>query len=128
MTTQVTSTTAADTKRRKALLEAKLKELLRVSREGIQIDYLPDPTDQVRSNIDREITIQRLNQQARLIHDVQSALDTIEQGAYGHCERCESPISRKRLDAVPWASLCVDCQSESEAGVRNRRSPFAHAA
>ena len=130
MATQVTTITAAETKRRKAALESKLRELLGLSREReeLRIEYLADPIDRVKSNTDREMAVQRLDHQTRLIHDVQSALAKIEERAYGLCERCEEPIPRKRLDAVPWARLCVPCQSEAEAAGHHGKATFQNAA
>lgn len=129
MTTQITTITTPEISRRRAALESKLKELLGASaeREELRIEHLADPIDQVRSSTDRELAVQRIDHQARLIHDIQSALAKIEQSAYGICERCEKPILRKRLDAVPWARLCVACQSEKEAA-RNGNATFQDAA
>lgn len=117
MATQVSILTAPEIRRRKAVLESKLKELLGVSRERdeLRIEYLADPIDQVKSNADREMARQRIDQQTRLIHEFQSALAKIKEGTYGFCEQCEEPIPRQRLDAVPWAHLCVTCQSKEEA-------------
>jgi len=42
----------------------------------------------------------------------------IQDGSYGFCERCEELIPAKRLDALPWARLCVTCQSGTEAEAR----------
>lgn len=42
------------------------------------------------------------------------ALARIELGTYGRCLECGEEISAKRLDAVPWASLCVSCQKQME--------------
>ena len=131
MATQVTTiTAAAEGQRRKAALESKLKESLGVSggREELRIECVADPLDQVRSNTDREVAIQRLDHQTRLIHDIQSALAKIGDGVYGLCEQCEEPIPRKRLDAVPWARLCVPCQSEAEAAGRASEPTFENAA
>ena len=99
MANQATTIRAAEAKRRKAALESKLKDLFGVSRErdGLQIEYLADPIDQVKLGTDREITVQCLDQEACLIHDIRSALVKIEKGAYGMCEHCEEPIPRKRL-------------------------------
>ena len=112
-----TTITAAEIIRRKTLLESKLKELRGFSREReeLRVEYLADPLDQVRSSTDREIAIQRVDQQTHLIQGVQEALTKIEEGTYGLCERCDSPIPRKRLDAIPWAGLCAPCQSERES-------------
>jgi RNA polymerase-binding protein DksA len=42
------------------------------------------------------------------LHDVDRALARIEDGTYGTCERCGAPIALERLEALPWASLCID--------------------
>jgi DnaK suppressor protein len=113
----ITSIKSADAGKRKAALTRKLQELssLGGQREEIQIQYAADPLDQVRSNLDREIVIRQLDQNARAIREVQNALARVEDGSYGLCEHCEEPISPKRLDAVPYARLCVACQSQAEA-------------
>jgi DnaK suppressor protein len=130
MTTQVTTITEAETRRRKAALEAKLKELVSAfpDREELQSEYLADPLDQIRSNIDRDMVIRRLDHQTQLIHDLRSALVRIEVGDYAVCEQCEEPIPRKRLDAVPWARRCVACQSQAEAGGQGGKMIFQDAA
>jgi DnaK suppressor protein len=113
----VTSIKSADAGKRKAALTRKLQELssLGGQREEIQIEYSADPLDQVRSNLDRDIAIRQLDQNARAIREVQNALARVEDGSYGVCEHCEEPISPKRLEAVPYARLCVACQSKAEA-------------
>jgi DnaK suppressor protein len=45
-----------------------------------------------------------------LMRQIQAALVRIEEQAYGTCQECQTPISSKRLEAVPWASYCVQCQ------------------
>lgn len=113
----VTSIKSADAGGRKATLRGRLKELfsLRGQRDELQIEYAADPLDQIRSGLDREIVVSQLDEQARSIHAIQLALTKIEEGTYGLCEQCDAPISAKRLDAVPWAALCVACQSKAEA-------------
>lgn len=49
------------------------------------------------------------------LRDVGRALAKIEAGTYGRCERCGSEIAPERLDALPWAMLCIRCKQE---GVR----------
>jgi DnaK suppressor protein len=115
--TQVDTITAGETKRRKAVLEAKLQELVGgpLGREELKIENLADPIDQIMSNTNRDMAVQWLNHQARLVYEIQSALAAIGEGSYGLCADCEEAIPRKRLDAVPWARLCVPCQSKVEA-------------
>ena len=109
--------------RRKRDLERRLRELAGPSHqlELLQVEAFADPVDQVVSNADREIVGQRLNSEAHWIRDISSALDKIQNGAYGECEGCEEPIGLKRLDAIPWARLCVTCQSavEGQGGIHH---------
>jgi RNA polymerase-binding protein DksA len=65
---------------------------------GREIDYtLGDNAEQVLSEID-------------------AALARIEDGTYGTCVNCGREIPRERLEANPWASLCIDCKRRSEGG------------
>jgi DnaK suppressor protein len=130
MSTQSMTTAPSESSRRKAALESKLLELLSTlgERDELQIEYLADRIDRISSGTDREIAVRRLDTLTRLIHDVQSALLRIEEGSYGFCEQCESQIQRKRLDAVPWARLCISCQSHAEVATRDGKLALRHAA
>ena len=46
---------------------------------------------------------------------VEEALDRLDSGGYGTCQRCERPIAAKRLRALPWARYCVECQESMAA-------------
>jgi DnaK suppressor protein len=48
------------------------------------------------------------------IQDIDEALRRIGEGSYGHCETCDKPISRERLEAIPYARLCLPCKKEEE--------------
>ena len=50
------------------------------------------------------------------LREVESALDRLNSGEYGACANCGTSISSKRLQAVPWATHCVDCQDKAFAG------------
>ncbi len=47
-----------------------------------------------------------------LLVEVQQALARIENGTYGICSNCGQPIPEKRLEAIPWANLCITCESK----------------
>jgi len=130
MTTKVTTITTPDLKRNKAALESKLGELLGAApqRDELLIEYQADPLDQVRSTTDRDMAVQRLNRHASLINEVRAALTRLEDGTYATCEECEEDIPRRRLEAVPWARLCVPCQSKLESSMREEGSLFEDAA
>src|SRR5512135_1342019 len=53
-----------------------------------------------------------LDNENALLAEVQQALARIENGTYGMCTNCGQPIPEKRLEALPWASLCVTCEQE----------------
>jgi DnaK suppressor protein len=116
MAMQITTIAALETHRYRAILESKLEELLGfpLERDELQIEQMADPLDQVKSSVDRDLAVQQIDQQARLIRDIRSALTKIEEDSYGQCEHCEHAIPGKRLDVIPWARLCVSCQSEAE--------------
>ncbi len=48
------------------------------------------------------------------LREVDRALNKMELGTYGVCERCGNPISIERLEALPWAILCIDCKRAGE--------------
>lgn len=49
-----------------------------------------------------------------LLGEVDAALARIDNGTFGTCENCESSISKERLEAVPFAALCIECASATE--------------
>ena len=49
------------------------------------------------------------------LRDVRHALDSVEAGTYGACERCGEQIGFERLEALPWATLCIDCKRRGTA-------------
>jgi DnaK suppressor protein len=44
------------------------------------------------------------------LREVERALAKLDDGTYGRCERCGRPVGEERLDAIPWALLCIDCK------------------
>lgn len=61
--------------------------------------------------VDRERDL-ALSAQARAeVVEIDVALDKIDEGSYGTCDRCGKPIPKARLEVIPWAALCVNCKS-----------------
>lgn len=50
------------------------------------------------------------------LRDVERALAKMDAGTYGSCERCGRPIAAERLEALPWALLCIECKQKGVAG------------
>ena len=95
--------------------QAELAQVLR-NREGIAIEKSPDALDEVQHAAERELAIRNLDRESNLMRHVRGALRRMEEGHYGTCIHCDVEISPKRLAAVPWTSLCIQCQ---EAADRN---------
>jgi DnaK suppressor protein len=56
----------------------------------------------------RDLALRERNQQH--LAQVEAALGRLDDGTFGSCTRCGRPIAPERLDALPWAALCIDCQ------------------
>jgi DnaK suppressor protein len=69
-----------------------------------------DPVDQANANNEAELQIHLHETDLRLLRAIEDALARIRHGTFGTCEACQNPISRARLEAVPWARLCRDCK------------------
>jgi DnaK suppressor protein len=56
-----------------------------------------------------------------LLREVNAAIQRLDAGTYGTCDRCGRAISRRRLEVLPYASLCIECQEAAERGGPGRR-------
>ncbi len=101
-----------DTNQYRALLTAKLHEILGSSRhrEDIWIVESNDLVETVQLASDRELAIRTLERESKSLTQVDAALKRIDHDEFGICLECEEPISTKRLAAVPWAAYCLQCQ------------------
>jgi DnaK suppressor protein len=73
-----------------------------------------DIADRASSETDRAIELRARDRQRKLISKIDSALSRIDDGAYGYCEETGDPISLKRLDARPIATLSIEAQERHE--------------
>lgn len=61
-----------------------------------------------------ELHTQLAAMESREIREIDAAIDKIRDGSYGQCERCQKPIPIARLQAMPFAASCIDCQRKRE--------------
>jgi len=102
------------------------EDLLRESSEtleSLQQENLaqPDLTDRASMETDRAIELRTRDRERKLISKIDDALQRIEDGEYGYCEETGEPISLKRLDARPIATLSLEAQERHERQERTRR-------
>ena len=101
-------------------------ELLRESSdtlESMQEENLaqPDLTDRASMETDRSIELRTRDRERKLIAKIDEALQRILDGSYGYCEETGEPISLRRLEARPIATLSLEAQERHERDERTRR-------
>ena len=104
---------------RKALLDKRRQLEDEVGRsalygKGQEDDSIKDLGDQATTAYTREFLFELGNGDRRLLKEVVTALRKLDEGGFGECERCGAPISEKRLEALPFARHCIDCQRVTE--------------
>jgi DnaK suppressor protein len=70
---------------------------------------------------DQFISLHRNNLAYTKLREVEAAMNRVRSGGYGTCEGCETRISERRLNAVPWARYCLTCQENVSTG-RDRQN------
>jgi len=70
--------------------------------------------DVATDNYDREFNLELASNEREILYEIDQALSRIAEGNFGLCEKCNKPISKVRLKAVPQARLCINCQEAHE--------------
>jgi DnaK suppressor protein len=65
--------------------------------------------DEATATYDRELDYSLEENSEQVLAEIDAALRRIDEGTYGICTNCGKPIPPERLEALPWASLCIDC-------------------
>jgi len=73
-----------------------------------------DVVDLALDSAHDEISSQLAEVESRELANIEKALERMRNGEYGLCESCEKPIPLARLQALPYATLCIQCQREAE--------------
>jgi DnaK suppressor protein len=81
----------------------------------------PDMTDRAQIESDASLQLRTRDRERKLLSKIEAALRRIEEGTYGYCEETDEPISLKRLEARPIASLSLDAQERHERMERVHR-------
>ena len=112
--------TKKQTDKIKKQLEEKLAELSGTSsmRAELITERSNDPMDQMQSRQDLDLTVHTIDSTWKTRKAVELALKLLNAGEYGTCRECEQPINPKRLEAIPWTTLCVACQQAQDEAER----------
>jgi DnaK suppressor protein len=114
---------ATDLQRYKALLIEKQRELSAVPDDaGARVPAAGgldgDLIDQANADTEAELQIRLHQTDGRLLRAIEEALGRIRQGTFGVCQVCKQPISKARLEAVPWTHLCRECKEAGRSAAR----------
>jgi RNA polymerase-binding protein DksA len=74
------------------------------------------PADVASATLDREIDYTLEENSEHVLSEIEAALARIEAGTFGICRTCGQPISEERLEAIPYATQCIDCKRRDERG------------
>ncbi len=84
-----------------------------------ETDELPNDNhiaDSATATLDREVDFTLEENAEQVLHAIDAALERIEAGTYGLCTRCGKPIATERLEALPYATLCIEDKRLEERG------------
>jgi DnaK suppressor protein len=101
---------------KKAALSAELAKT-RSAEEETTEESTQDIADKAVSSYTREFLYSLTDGERSTLLQIDDALGRVEDGSYGLCVNCGSLMTEKRLNAVPWAPYCLDCQELSEKGM-----------
>jgi DnaK suppressor protein len=104
----------------KEFLTGRLQELLShaddtVSGMTAPKENFPDPTDRASLEADRNFMLRIRDRENKLIKKIKKALERIDNGTFGICDKCGEDISIKRLKARPVTTQCIECKTKEEA-------------
>ena len=81
---------------------------------GEETAYDNHLADTATETYDRELDYTLEENSEHVLADIDAALKRIDEGTYGICTSCGKPIAVERLEALPWATLCIDCKRNRE--------------
>jgi len=105
----------------RAQLRGDVDQMTRVVFEKPMIQAMDDsPTmpshmaEAASGTFEREFTLTLMEAKDQTLAQIETALERMEDGVYGICEACQARIPKARLNAIPYATYCVDCASQPE--------------
>ena len=98
---------------KKEEIGAKISEAYSESRE-VETGIAQDIADKAESSYTKEFLLSLSDAERKQLFLIDEALKRIEKDEFGICQMCQKNISKKRLNAVPWAPHCIECQEKAE--------------
>jgi DnaK suppressor protein len=86
----------------------------RLAAKEIHIENTEDEGDLATISHERDLRYTLHDSDYAHLRCIEEAMKAMDRGEYGKCVRCGEDINEKRLEAVPWATMCIRCQEETE--------------
>jgi len=98
--------------------EELMRTIARTAEEGRQADedQTVDLSDKAANSYTKEFLFGMTNADRSILNMIEVALKRIQNDEYGVCANCQEEMQQKRLEAVPWAKHCINCQEKAEKG------------
>lgn len=80
-------------------------------------DVSQDPADKASNSYTKELLFSQSTTERNTLKLIEEAIERVEDGNFGECLNCGQEIKPKRLEAIPWAPYCIDCQELHEQGL-----------
>ena len=112
----------SELERFRELLTTKRTELLTRVRAARSSDVTagegeaPDLGDRALNTMSRDLLYQLSTTERDIVRRIDAALDRLDRGVYGQCVHCGRGVQPRRLEAVPWARHCIECQELQDRG------------
>ena len=86
----------------------------RVAADEIKVENTEDEGDLAIISHARELFYNLQEGDLARLRSIEEAMEALDRGQYGECIRCDDDIDERRLDVVPWATMCIRCQEQTE--------------
>lgn len=86
-------------------------------REANGSEVAQDSGDRAANSYTKEFLFHQSDDNRRILQLIEEALKRVDNGSYGLCVECQQDVQKKRLEAVPWARHCIECQEKQEQGL-----------
>ena len=98
--------------------QEELSEIVHLKKEEQEFQQeepeIGDEADIATRSVEKELLFDITDSEKQNLDGIEAALRKIEKGVFGRCESCQKTIPRLRLQVMPWARYCIDCQSRNE--------------
>lgn len=86
----------------------------RLTADEIKVENTEDEGDLAIISHARELSYNLQEGDFTRLRSIEEGMEALDRGQYGECIRCDDDINERRLEAIPWATMCIRCQEEAE--------------